>query len=134
MSSNDPRAEILGIIRRVNAAWLEGPPGEIVARVAPCFAPDIVICGPNFQVVARGRDACAASYESFVRMATVREFVAPDPEIHVTGDTAVAACPWSMTYTLNDATYTEKGHDLLVFDRHGSEWLVVWRAMLPAPA
>ena len=80
MSSNDARAEFLGIIRRV-----------------------------------------------------VREFADPDPEIHLTGDTAVAVCPWSMTYVLNGTTYSESGHDVLVFNRHDAAGRTVWRAMLPAP-
>jgi hypothetical protein len=61
MSSSDSRAEIAGVIRRINAAWREAPPGA------------------------------------------------------------------------NDATSDETGHELFVFTRHGSEWLIVWRAMLPAP-
>ena len=83
MSSNDARAGILGIIRRVHAA-------------------------------------------------TVRELAAPDPDIYLTGDTAVAVCPWSMTYVLNGTTYSESGHDVLVFNRHDAEWRAVWRAPLPA--
>ena len=83
MSSNDTRAGILGIIRRVNAA-------------------------------------------------TVRELAAPDPDIYLTGDTAVAVCPRSMTYLLNGTTYSESGHDVLVFNRHDAEWRAVWRAPLPA--
>jgi len=130
--TNDPSAEILSVIRRINSAWLDGPPEEIVGRVKPLLDPNVVTCGPNFQVVARGADANAASYESFVRMATVREFSAPDPDIHVSGDTAMAVCPWTMTYTLNDQTYTESGHALLVFNREGGQWRVMWRAMLPA--
>jgi ketosteroid isomerase-like protein len=75
---------------------------------------------------------CAKSFEDFVRMATVRECSLPDPQIHVVGDTATAVCPWTMTYTLNDATYTESGHDFLVFRRTGTDWRVMWRAMVPA--
>ena len=132
MTTSDAKAQILAVIHRINSAWLEGPPGEIVERVTPCLDANVVACGPNFQVVARGASALATSYLDFVRMATVREFTAPDPEIHVTGDTATAVCPWTMTYTLNDQTYTESGHELVVFNRHGGEWRVMWRAMLPA--
>jgi hypothetical protein len=103
MTPNDSRAEILALIQRVNSAWLEGPPGDVVARVAPYLAQDTMVYGPDFQVVARGRDACAASYE------------------------------WSMTYTLNDATYSETGREVIVFNHHESDWRAVWRAMLPAP-
>jgi len=36
-----------------------------------------------------------------------------------------------MTYTLNDQTYTESGHDLLVFTQSGGEWHVMRRALVP---
>lgn len=130
--TSDPATEILSVIRRITSAWLDGPPEEIVERVLPLLEPNVVMCGPNFQVIARGADTLAASYEQFVRSATVREFSAPDPDIHASGDTAVAVCPWTMTYTLNDQTYTESGHDLLVLNRAGGQWRVVWRAMVPA--
>jgi ketosteroid isomerase-like protein len=133
MTTGDANAEILSVVRRITAAWREGPPSEIVARITPCFDANAVICGgPNLQAVARGADTCAASYEQFVRMATVHELTAPDPEIHVAGDAATALCPWKMTYTLNNETYTESGHDLLVCTRRDGDWRVMWRAMLPA--
>jgi ketosteroid isomerase-like protein len=132
VTASDPSAEILSIIRRINSAWLDGPPEEITARVAPLLDPDVVFCGSSFQALARGARTCAASYEGFVRSATVREFSAPDPVIHIAGDTAIAVCPWTMTYTLDDKTYTESGHDLMVFNRRGADWRVMWRAMMPA--
>ena len=133
MTMGDAHAEILSVIRRITAAWHDGPPGEIVASITPCFDANAVICGgPKLQAVASGADACAASYETFVRMATVREFAAPDPDIYVAGDAATALCPWTMTYTLNNETYTESGHDLLVFTRRDGNWRVMWRTLLPA--
>jgi hypothetical protein len=125
---------VRSVIQRINAAWLEGPPGEIVERVSPCFDEDVVMHDGSFKAIARGRDALAKSFEDFVRMATVRAFDAPAPDIHVSGDAATAVCPWTMTYTLNGETYTETGHDLLVFRRAGADWRVMWRAMVPASA
>jgi len=136
VNAQDPRADVLAIIRRITAAWLDGPPDAIVERVRPCFDNNAVTYGyaPGFRLVARGGDVCARSYEDFVRAATVREFAARDPDVQVTGNTATAVCPWSMTYTLNGETYTESGHEILVFRHDGSDWRVTWRAMLPAPA
>lgn len=136
MSSEDSGTEVLAVIRRITDAWLNGPPSEIVARVLPCFDADAVTYGyaPTLRIIARGGDTCAKSYEDFVRMATVNEFTTRDPEVHVAGDAATAVCPWTMTYTLNGDTYTESGHEILVFRRDGFDWRVMWRAMLPAPA
>ena len=132
MTTNEARADILAVIRRISSAWRDGPPDEIVARITPCLDANVVFCSSNFQAVARGAVACATSYEKFVQTATVREFAAPDPEIHVAGTTATAVCPWTMTYTLNDQTYTESGHDVLVLTRNGGDWRVMWRALMPA--
>jgi len=134
MSVDDPSADVLAVIRRVNAAWLDGSVEAIGATLLPLFDENVAFCGPAFQVVARGPAMCAKSFEDFVRMATVREFNAPDPTIHVAGNTATAVCPWTMTYTLNDQTYTESGHDLLVFNRSAGEWRVMWRALVPMPS
>ena len=134
MTTGNARTEVLSVIRRINSAWLEGPADEITTTVLPCLDENVVFCGPSFQVLVRGAAACAKSFEDFVRMATVREFNAPDPEVHVAGDAATAVCPWTMTYTLKDQTYTESGHDLLVFNRSGGEWRVMWRALVPTPS
>lgn len=134
MTTENSAAEILSVIRRITAAWLDGPPGEIIARVTPCFDENVVFCASNLQVVASGAEACAASYEKFVRMATVHELKSPDPEIHVAGEAATAVCPWTITYTLNNETYTESGHDILAFTRRNGEWRLMWRAMLPTPS
>jgi hypothetical protein len=132
VNTQDASADIRAVIRRINSAWLDGPADAITTALLPCFDESVVFCGPSFQVVARGATACVSSYEAFVRMATVREFDAPAPDIHVAGETATAVCPWTMTYTLNEQTYTESGHDLLVLNRRGGEWRVMWRALVPA--
>ena len=132
MTNQDASADVRAVIRRINSAWLDGPADAITTALLPCFDESVVFCGPTFQAVARGATACAASYEQFVRTATVRDFDAPAPDIHVAGETATAVCPWTMTYTLDEATYTESGHDLLVLTRRGGEWRVMWRALVPA--
>ena len=65
-------------------------------------------------------------------MAKVHDFVTPEPEIHVAGDAATAVCPWTMTYTLDNETYTESGHEIQALTRSGGSWRIMWRAMLPA--
>lgn len=124
--------DVRGVIDRINAAWLEGPPDEIPARIGACFHRDAVICGgPDFRVVARGGAACAASYVEFVRSATVNDCTLDAPAIEIVGDTATAVCPWTMTYTFNEKTYTESGHDILVLRRDSRDWLVIWRTLVP---
>ena len=55
------------------------------------------------------------------------------PSVDVFGRSAVAVCPWEMTYELSGKQYRETGHDTLVFTRETGRWLVVWRLMLVDP-
>ena len=124
--------QVRSIVDRINAAWLHGPPSEIVARVEPCFHRDAVMYAPGFQGVARGSATIAASYRDFVTKATVEQCTFGDLSIDVVGDTGTAVCPWMITYTLDGTSYTESGHDVLVFTHDDSGWRVVWRTMVPS--
>ena len=39
---------------------------------------------------------------------------------------------WHDGRALKGETYTESGHAVMVFNRAGGEWRVMWRAMVPA--
>ena len=127
----DEKAAILAVLNEINDAWLNGRPEDIVGRIAPHFHDDMVMKGPGFVGLPCGRNACARSYEDFVRQAGVREYKSGEPTIDITGDTAVAVYSWKMTYELSGAEYRETGHDLFVFVRERGSWLAVWRAILP---
>ena len=130
-SASEPndREEIQALVRKINEAWLGGR-SDVLNQ---CFADDVVIRGPAFEVLARSKDACVKSYEDFIRQATVGEFKALDPAIDLWGATAVATSSWEIAYQMNGRDYHEFGHDLLVFTRQDARWWVVWRAVLPAP-
>jgi ketosteroid isomerase-like protein len=132
MTIDDAIADIRSVIHRINTAWVDGPPDDIVARIAPCFDANAVLYAPGFKIAATGAVAIAQGYEKFVRMATVHECTLGDLAIHVVGDCATAVCPWTIRYTLNGTTYTESGHDILVFRRAEAQWCVAWRTMVPA--
>ncbi len=123
--------EIRAIVQRINDAWLQGRPEELHQY----FDDRMVIRGPGFQVLGTGRDACVQSYADFLKIATVHEYEYSlgEPEIDVRGDSAVAAYPWKMTYSLESGRYTESGHDLFVFSRASGEWRAFWRTMLVTP-
>jgi hypothetical protein len=94
------------------------------------FHDDMVIKGPAFQELCRGRAACVKSYEEFLAQAKVLEYKDKPPSVDVFGRSAVAVCPWEMTYELAGKQYHESGRDTLVFTRETGRWLVVWRLML----
>jgi len=112
-------------VAALNRSWLEGRYEDL----AGYFHPDVVFVPPGFTARLAGREACVQTYRDFGAAATVREFTPAPPQVDVWGDTAVAACPFSIVYELAGTTYHERGVDLLVFAREAGAWLVVYRSM-----
>ena len=122
------------LIERINDAWRNNPPDAIPAALNECFHERIVMRGPEFQLLAEGREPLIRSYVEFVGQANVLEFTLSEPAIDVEGETAVAACPWQMRYSLGGQEFSEAGHDLFVFARTRGRWLAIWRTMFSRPA
>ena len=121
--------EVRSLVDNINQAWLQGRPDELNRY----FDDRMVIRGPGFQEMGRGREACVASYRDFLRAAKILDCELSDPQIDVCGNTAVATCRWRMTYELAGQRYQESGHDLFVLSFESGAWRAVWRAMLPDP-
>jgi ketosteroid isomerase-like protein len=114
----------------LNAAWREGRFDDL----RNFFHPDAVIAAPGFATRVTGRDAVIASYREFVAAATIEALDVAEPAIDVWGDTAVATVSFSIVYSMNGKRYDEHGHDVLVFQRAGGEWLIVWRTLISPEA
>jgi hypothetical protein len=122
---------IRDLLSRINDAWLKQRGEAMTATLNECFAEDVVLRGPGFVFLGKGRDLAVRSYHDFVSQAEVKNCSLDEPEIDVAGDTATAQYKWTMTYVLNGQEYTEHGRDVFVFARRSKEWLVVWRVLLP---
>ncbi|HXZ78463.1 MAG TPA: nuclear transport factor 2 family protein [Terriglobales bacterium] len=131
---NSDLEQIQILLKSINDAWLKGRPEDVPQALTPHFHPDICIKGPGLQMMAKGRDACARSYQEFLQQATLKDCALSEPEVSVYGDTAVATFKWEMTYVLQGQEYRESGYDLFVLCRADGRWLACWRAMLPAPS
>jgi|SRR5436190_4834569 len=134
MTAREGSEEIRLLLKRINDAWLQGRPEAIVATLNDCFHDGIVIKGPSFQTLGRGKEACVQSYVDFVRQAVIKKCELSDPVIDQSGDTAIATYAWEMTYELEGREYHESGHDLFVLARVEGRWQAIWRAMFPAQA
>lgn len=128
------QTEIRDVLSRINDAWskLRGP--AMTSALNECFADEIVLRGPGFAFLGKGRATAVKSYQDFVSQAEIKSFHLDEPQIDVAGDTATAQYKWTMTYVLGGQEYTEHGHDLFVFARRANTWLAVWRALLPEQA
>ena len=124
---------IRDLLSLINDAWIKQRGEVLTTSLNGCFAEDVVMRGPGFVFVGKGRDLVVQSYHDFVRQTEVKSVSLDEPEIDVTGETATAQYKWAMTYALNGQEYTEHGHDVFVFARREKKWLAVWRAMLVEP-
>lgn len=116
---------IVQVVRKINAAWLNGEYNLIGQHIAE----DAVIAPPGFEGRVRGRESYVASYREYDEQATTLSFVPEEPAVDIIGDVAVAVCPFQVEYELTGTVHRETGHDLLVFSKENGSWVVIWRTM-----
>jgi hypothetical protein len=124
---------IRDLLSRINDAWINLRGEPMISALNECFAEDVVMRGPDFAFIGKGRDLVVQSYCDFVSNAEVKSVSFDEPDIDVMGETATAQYKWTMTYALRGQEYTEHGRDLFVVARRDKKWLAVWRAMLVDP-
>ena len=122
---------IRDLLSRINDAWSKQRGEVMTAALNECFAEDVVMRGAGFAFVGKGRDFMVQSYHDFVSQSEVKSLSLDEPEIDLTGETAIAQYKWTMTYALGGQEYTEHGRDVFVLARRDKKWIAVWRAMLP---
>jgi uncharacterized protein (TIGR02246 family) len=124
---------IRDLLTQLNDAWVHKRGDTLTAALTDCFADDVVMRGPGFQLLGEGRSFAIQSYHDFVAQAEVKSFSLDEPEIDVIAETAAAQYKWAMTYVLSGNEYTEHGHDVFALSKRDGQWQVVWRAMVPEP-
>jgi Domain of unknown function (DUF4440) len=129
-SITSEQVAIRDLLSRINDAWIKQRGEAMKAALNECFAEDVVMRGPGFVFVGKGRALVVQSYCDFVNQAEVKSLSLEEPEIDVTGETATAQYKWAMTYVLSGQEYSEHGRDVFVFARRDKKWLAVWRVML----
>jgi ketosteroid isomerase-like protein/uncharacterized protein YciI len=123
------REAVLAVLNGINDHWR----AKQYDRIGELLDEDVVLTAPGFASRVRGRGAYVKSYRDYDTAATTLEFSTGEPQIDVSGDTAVAVHPFDVTYELDGKRYHERGHDILALSRSGGGWKVVWRTMQSAP-
>lgn len=121
--------QIARVIQILNRAWLEGQ----FEKIGELLHPGVVFVHPNFGGRTVGREACAKSYADFMSQAKVHDFRESAAQIDVFASTAIAAYRFDIRYEMSGKTLDEAGRDVLILNREGDRWQVVWRAMVPLP-
>ena len=115
--------DIRGLVERVNEAWTSGRPADIGRYVHD----DVAIVGPDFSVLAQGRDACVGSYAEFCEQARTLAFSMHDIAVQVIGDTALAFYGFDIRYERDGSVSHETGREIFVFGWSPAGWLAVSR-------
>jgi hypothetical protein len=118
--------DVLGIMRRINQAWLAGRVDDLV----PFVHPEIVMVFPGFSGRVQGRESFLAGFSDFCQNARIHEFEEYDQQVDVAGETAVVSFKYEMVYERDATRWRAVGRDLWVFQKRDSDWIAVWRAML----
>lgn len=126
----EPKDEIRVLLARINDAWLKGRPEDLSSLMDGCFSESMVVVGPGFQVMGRGREACIAGYADFIRAAKIEHHQFSEPTIEVWDGTAIASYAWEITYKMEGNEHRDSGHDVFVFTRADGSWRAVWRALV----
>jgi hypothetical protein len=128
---DDDRARIRAVIDTINGAWSKGTADDLPRLMDGCFHDKAVFRDRDFRLVANGAAACIASYQSFVREATIEAFRMGEPTIDLAGETAIAAYPWNVAYTMGGERHDEEGYDVFVLMQdEAARWFVRWRTIL----
>jgi hypothetical protein len=125
MPEQSSQAEVTAVLDRINRAWLDRRPADLV----PLFHPALTMVFPGFRGRAEGRAANVAGFEDFCTHATVHEYRETDRQVDVADSTAVVSFAFEMVYERGGKRNRATGRDLWVFTRLGGAWLAVWRTM-----
>jgi hypothetical protein len=126
MADEASPAEVTVTLNRINRAWLDRRPADLV----PLLHPRVTMVFPGFAGRAEGRDAMVAGFEDFCAHATVHAYREADHQVDVAANAAVASFTYEMVYERDGKQYRSTGRDLWVFARRDGHWLAVWRTML----
>ena len=121
--------EVRALVDRINGAWMTERPENLRETLTECFDDAIVIVGPHFHEVARGKEASIRRYEDFVVKATLHACRLSEPRVDVWGDTAVVTYAWEMTYEIDGEVDQNSGQDAFLLVRTPAGWRATWRAM-----
>ncbi len=120
------RNAVAEALRRINQAWLNGRPDDLVHLLHPAMA----MVFPGFTGRGEGRTAIVAGFADFCSNARVHSYREGDAQVDVVGDTAVMSYTFEMVYERSGQSFRATGRDLWVLTRQDGQWLGAWRTML----
>lgn len=129
---DEKQLDVWQVIEAVNRAWtVEGD----ASKLQDYFHPDMVAITASDRRRLDGRDACIASWASFMKLGQVSSWKIIDPQVKLFGDDrcAVASYYYEMTVSVNGKDFDLAGRDLFTLAREGERWWVISDHFSPYP-
>ncbi|CAM2065631.1 Nuclear transport factor 2 family protein [Sulfidibacter corallicola] len=108
---------------QLNRAWVEGRPDEM----KPILHEQMVVTGPQFQVLAQGREHCLQGYRDFCNSARVLDFEVFDRDVRAFGEAVMVTYRFVVTWSREDVRHVDRGHEAFLFVHRDDEWFAAWR-------
>ena len=127
-STTQAKDRIWQIVQTVNRTCKEGKGFD---RLTPLFHDRVVMVLPGLNRRAEGKDTCLRSYEDACSTMVFHRLDGSEERIDVWGDTALATYRYDCVWDFQGKTFTDDGHEILVFLKDGENWQIAWRTLIP---
>lgn len=121
--------EIGHLVEELNDCWIS----ERLEDLSIYFHENAIGIKPGTTEKVIGREELIDSYRDFVEVSDVKDFEITDMVVDIFDTTAVVLYTFRILYRMEITNYDEEGREILVMNRHGDHWVIVWRtqAMIP---
>ena len=110
------------LIRRCNTAWQD----QDWETLEGCYHPDAILLPPDAGEPITGRSEIIATYQEFMAVATINEFVITELSSFEIAGTNLVHMRFELEYQLNGQTLKDIGLEVYVLAADGSGQ-IVWR-------
>lgn len=110
------------VIRRCNSAWQ----AQDWQTLQDCYHPDAILLPPDAGEPITGRSDIIATYQEFMAVATINEFVITELTPYQIAGTELVHMRFELEYQLNGQTLKDIGLEVYVLAGDGSG-RIVWR-------
>ena len=110
---------VFNLVRRINAAWVQAQPNEILGMADPS---GVFLIGDYSPYYISGSDAIREHFADFYRTGSVTSIREINPQVKLWGNVAAVTFDFDLDYTVNNQQRRAPGHAMYTFARTGTRW------------
>lgn len=118
---------IMDIVQTINQKGLAGDLDQVRRHLHP----NVMFVNTAGAVRVKGRQECMDAFQNFVRHVHASAFRLYNEKVEFEGETAVASYEFDMAYQLAGKDFRKKGREIVVLNRDGENWRVIYRTLSP---